>query len=39
MSEDCLTLNIWAPAKDAKNAPVFVWIYGGALTTGASQRS
>ena len=30
MSEDCLTLNIWAPA-DAHNAPVFVWIHGGAL--------
>ena len=29
-SEDCLTLNVWAPA-DAKNAPVFFWIHGGAL--------
>jgi len=36
MSEDCLTLNIWAPAK-AKNAPVFFWIHGGALTTGSSR--
>jgi para-nitrobenzyl esterase len=36
MSEDCLSLNIWAP-EDAKDAPVFVWIYGGALTTGASR--
>jgi para-nitrobenzyl esterase len=36
MSEDCLTLNIWAPAK-AHNAPVFFWIYGGALTTGSSR--
>jgi para-nitrobenzyl esterase len=35
-SEDCLTLNIWAPA-DARNAPVFVWIYGGALTSGATR--
>ena len=35
MSEDCLSLNIWAP-KDAENAPVFVWIYGGALVTGTS---
>src|SRR3546814_11120110 len=34
MSEDCLSLNIWAP-KDAKNAPVFVWIHGGALTGGS----
>lgn len=36
MSEDCLTLNIWAPA-DAHNAPVFFWIYGGALWGGASR--
>jgi para-nitrobenzyl esterase len=36
MSEDCLTLNIWAP-RDARNAPVFFWIYGGALTGGASR--
>ena len=36
MSEDCLTLNIWAPA-EARNAPVFFWIYGGALTTGSSR--
>ncbi len=35
MSEDCLTLNIWAPAK-ARRAPVLVWIHGGALSTGAS---
>jgi para-nitrobenzyl esterase len=36
MSEDCLTLNIWAP-KNAHNAPVFLWIYGGALVGGASR--
>lgn len=36
MSEDCLSLNIWAPA-NAKNAPVFFWIYGGALWGGASR--
>jgi len=38
MSEDCLTLNIWAPA-DARNAPVFFWIHGGALTTGSSRQA
>jgi para-nitrobenzyl esterase len=36
MSEDCLTLNVWAPAS-ATTAPVFFWIYGGALQSGASR--
>ncbi|AMO70619.1 carboxylesterase/lipase family protein [Sphingorhabdus sp. M41] len=34
MSEDCLSLNIWAP-DNATRAPVFVWIHGGSLTTGS----
>ncbi len=38
MSEDCLFLNVWAPAGAAK-APVLVWIHGGALTTGASSEA
>jgi para-nitrobenzyl esterase len=37
VSEDCLTLNVWRPAK-AKNAPVFVWIHGGALVAGSSRE-
>ena len=37
VSEDCLTLNIWAPA-DAAHAPVFFWIHGGALLTGSSRE-
>ena len=37
MSEDCLTLNIWAPIH-VDNAPVFFWIYGGALVGGASRE-
>jgi para-nitrobenzyl esterase len=37
MSEDCLTLNIWAPA-GAHNAPVFFWIHGGALVGGSSRE-
>ena len=36
MSEDCLTLNVWAPS-EARNAPVFFWIHGGALTSGSSR--
>ncbi len=35
MSEDCLYLNVWAPANtDAKNLPVFVWYFGGGLQVG-----
>jgi len=37
-SEDCLTLNIWAPI-GARNAPVFFWIHGGALTGGSSREA
>jgi para-nitrobenzyl esterase len=36
MSEDCLTMNIWAPAH-ARKAPVFFWIYGGALWGGSNR--
>lgn len=32
-SEDCLTLNVWAPSK-AKEVPVMVWIHGGAFRVG-----
>src|SRR5579862_2047693 len=34
MSEDCLTLNIWAPAQPEK-APVMLWIHGGAFVEGS----
>ena len=34
VSEDSLYLNIWKPAGDVKNAPVMVYIHGGALETG-----
>ena len=36
MSEDCLGLNVYAPALDEK-LPVMVWIHGGALYTGAGS--
>jgi len=35
-SEDCLYLNVWAP-KNAKNAPVMLWLYGGAGYLGAGH--
>jgi len=38
MSEDCLYLNIYTPAKAANDKlPVMVWIHGGALTAGAGS--
>lgn len=38
MSEDCLFLNIWAPA-NARKAPVMVWIHGGSLISGAGSEA
>lgn len=37
-SEDCLYMNIWAP-ENAKNSPVFVWIYGGAYAMGSCSEA
>jgi para-nitrobenzyl esterase len=37
MSEDCLSLNIWAPA-NARKAPVLVWIHGGSLAIGSGSE-
>lgn len=37
-SEDCLTLNVWAPAtKGAGKLPVMVWIHGGGLMNGSGS--
>jgi para-nitrobenzyl esterase len=38
LSEDCLYLNIWSPAKSAKDRlPVMVWIHGGGFTRGTAN--
>ena len=38
VSEDCLYLNIWTPAKTAhEHLPVIVWIYGGGYINGSAS--
>jgi para-nitrobenzyl esterase len=37
-SEDCLTLNIWTPAR-GENLPVAVWIHGGSHVAGSGAEA
>lgn len=40
VSEDCLYLNVWSPAKQAdEKLPVLVWIYGGGFISGGTDSA
>ncbi|MFM7899745.1 MAG: carboxylesterase family protein, partial [Actinomycetota bacterium] len=39
MTEECLTLNVFAPADMNDKLPVLVWIHGGAFTNGTAHAS
>lgn len=39
MSEDCLSLTVWTPAKpSSKRLPVYLWFYGGGFAAGAEDE-
>ena len=38
-SEDCLYLNVYAPAAAGPPRPVLVWIHGGAFTIGSGSQA
>jgi para-nitrobenzyl esterase len=37
MDENCLVLNVWAPALGAEPRPVLVWLHGGGLSVGSAS--
>jgi len=38
MDEDCLTLNVWTPARrGSEKLPVMVWLYGGSFVAGSAS--
>ncbi len=39
MSEDCLTLNVWAPVDRNEPLPVMVWIHGGGYNNGSGTAA
>lgn len=40
MSEDCLSLTVWTPARSkAERLPVYLWFYGGGFAAGSSDEA
>ncbi|HTU09905.1 MAG TPA: carboxylesterase family protein [Allosphingosinicella sp.] len=39
ISEDCLFLNIWTPARDGRRRPVLVYFHGGAYSSGSANSA
>ncbi|MDJ0395766.1 carboxylesterase/lipase family protein [Rhodococcus sp. G-MC3] len=39
MSEDCLSVNVWAPEPGGTPRPVMVWIHGGAYSLGSAAQT
>lgn len=37
LSEDCLTLTVWAPTAPARPRPVIFWLHGGAFLSGGGS--
>ncbi|WP_345047275.1 carboxylesterase family protein, partial [Microbacterium invictum] len=38
VGEDCLRVNVWAPANHSESLPVLVWLHGGGFTNGSGNE-